>query len=309
VLIIVLICFLASGLFAVQSVKTVKANFIPPTVPPHDYDTPTIIISSPTNQTYNSSSVSLNFNITKPNSWYKDSGRGFIEYKGVIGEVSYYLDGGELVNLDVFDSMDNSSSLQFSVNLTELAEGNHTIVVSESATSYYAPDVLNNYPDYYSKYSTVLNKTDCEVNFTVVLPVNISILSPRNETYSENYIQLSIAVDKPTKWIEYSLDNQANVTILGRYTLKGISLGSHNFTVFAKDSFGNTGVSETIIFNVTSLSSQSPSPSASLSPTSSPSPIVETVPPSPFPTLQLLGTIFVIATVIAVAVVLKRRKK
>jgi hypothetical protein len=46
----------------------------------------------------------------------------------------------------------------------------------------------------------------------------------------------------------YSLDGQDNVTVTGNATLSGLSSGLHNVTVYANDTAGNMGVSETIKF-------------------------------------------------------------
>ena len=86
----------------------------------------------------------------------------------------------------------------------------------------------------------------------------ISIVSPENKTYTTNIVcmhawnivSLNFTVGEPTSWIGYSLDGQANVTISGNTTLFGLSEGSHSLTVYAKDTTGNTGSSETIYFTV-----------------------------------------------------------
>jgi len=48
----------------------------------------------------------------------------------------------------------------------------------------------------------------------------------------------------------YSLDGQANVTVTGNITLSGLSEGSHNLVVYANDTAGNTGLSETVYFTI-----------------------------------------------------------
>jgi parallel beta-helix repeat protein len=78
----------------------------------------------------------------------------------------------------------------------------------------------------------------------------ISIISPENKKYTVNTVSLNFTVGEPTSWIGYSLDGQANVTISGNTTLFGLSEGSHSLTVYAKDTTGNTGASETIYFSI-----------------------------------------------------------
>jgi hypothetical protein len=62
---------------------------------------------------------------------------------------------------------------------------------------------------------------------------------------------LSFSVSEPVSQITYSLDGQENVTVAGNSTLVGLSVGVHNVTVYAWDTAGNVGASETITFTVT----------------------------------------------------------
>ena len=84
--------------------------------------------------------------------------------------------------------------------------------------------------------------------FPDTTPPTISIVSPENNTYIENHVHLKFTVSKSTSWIGYSLDGKANVTITGNTTLTGLSDGTHGLIVYAKDTAGNTGASETIYF-------------------------------------------------------------
>lgn len=78
----------------------------------------------------------------------------------------------------------------------------------------------------------------------------ITIVSPQNVTYPMTSIALTFTVDEATSWIGYSLDNQANVTIAGNTALTDLSGGTHYITVYANDSSGNMGASETVCFTV-----------------------------------------------------------
>ena len=84
------------------------------------------------------------------------------------------------------------------------------------------------------------------------IPPKISALSPLNQTYNESSISLLFTLDKPVNWTGYCIDGKDKVTITGNTTLSGLSNGVHNVTVYAKDSFGNIGASETINFTVAS---------------------------------------------------------
>jgi parallel beta-helix repeat protein len=81
-------------------------------------------------------------------------------------------------------------------------------------------------------------------------PPAISIVSPGNKTYTVTSVSLTFTVSETTSWIKYSLDGQANVTITGSTTLSGLADGLHNITVYAQDTDGLTGTSETIYFTI-----------------------------------------------------------
>ncbi len=107
-------------------------------------------------------------------------------------------------------------------------------------------------------------------------PPKITILSPKNETYTINNIPLTFTVSETASWMGYSLDGQANVTITGNVTLKGLTAGSHNIIVYAEDAAGNTGTSERVYFTIEAV----------------PTPQVE-----PFPPIWIITAIAVIAII------------
>jgi hypothetical protein len=82
------------------------------------------------------------------------------------------------------------------------------------------------------------------------VPPKISVLSPVNQQFNESSVPLLFNVDKQTVWMGYSLDEQDNVTVTGNSTITELTNGLHNITVYAEDTFGNEGVSETIAFTV-----------------------------------------------------------
>jgi parallel beta-helix repeat protein len=84
-----------------------------------------------------------------------------------------------------------------------------------------------------------------------ITPPSISIISPQNTTYTTNSINLQFTVDEETSWMGYSLDGQDNITITeNTLNLTGLSDGSHSLTVYAADTSGDTGTSETIYFKI-----------------------------------------------------------
>ena len=80
-------------------------------------------------------------------------------------------------------------------------------------------------------------------------PPDISVLSPLSITYVSSFIWLGFTINETASWIGYSLDNQANVTIsISGCTLSGLSKGAHSVVVYANDTEGNMGASNTAYF-------------------------------------------------------------
>jgi len=115
------------------------------------------------------------------------------------------------------------------------------------------------------------------------------IISPENKTYTINNVSLTFIVSEPTSWIRYSLDGQANVTITGNTTLSGLSDSSHSLVVYAKDTGGHTGASETVCFSI-----EVPPP--------------EPQPSEPFPITWIAAATVIMATV-GVTLVYFRKKE
>jgi len=84
-------------------------------------------------------------------------------------------------------------------------------------------------------------------------PPLITILSPQSRTYSVSNISLTFTVSEPTSWTGYSLDGQANATISRNTTITGLPDGSHALIVYANDTAGNIGKSNTVSFTVNTL--------------------------------------------------------
>jgi len=80
-------------------------------------------------------------------------------------------------------------------------------------------------------------------------PPTISVLFPENTTYPAKNLPLSFAVNEPAAWVAYTLDGQENVTILQNTTIPDLPDGSHYIEVYANDTAGNMGISETVHFS------------------------------------------------------------
>lgn len=88
------------------------------------------------------------------------------------------------------------------------------------------------------------------VGYGTVAPV-IWITSPSNETYQQ--VQLTFTINKDVSWIGYSLDNNSNVTVTNPIRLSRLSQGSHQIVLYANDTSGNMGVSNTVYFSIDSI--------------------------------------------------------
>ena len=82
------------------------------------------------------------------------------------------------------------------------------------------------------------------------VPPAVSVVSPENMTYETSNVSLAFTVNKQASWMGYSVDGGETVTIGGNATLEGLANGMHNVTVYATDTFGNEGASETVNFTL-----------------------------------------------------------
>jgi N-acetylneuraminic acid mutarotase len=142
------------------------------------------------------------------------------------------------------------------VTMHGLSQGGHQIVM-------YANDSQGNMG------------TSNTVHFSIdsIAPI-IVFLSPTNQSYDTNDVQLTFLVNEDTAVLEYSLDGQQNVQIVGNVTLVALSNGPHRITVYAADSLGNVD-QMTVHFEV-----------------------------APFPTLQVIAALVIVTIVVAVAYIL-----
>jgi N-acetylneuraminic acid mutarotase len=83
------------------------------------------------------------------------------------------------------------------------------------------------------------------------VPPQIQITSPQNKTYQQ--VTLDFKVNRGTAWMGYSLDGSANVTVAASTKLLGLTQGRHSIVIYANDSSGNMGVSNTVYFSVDTL--------------------------------------------------------
>jgi hypothetical protein len=206
----------------------------PISVPP-DASTkpPTIAISS---TTVNGNNVSINFKITVGES-------ATATFKQIVAvyytadwnqNTTYVYSSGDLIFIPA------PTEFSYNLNTTAVPEGNHTITVYADEYGVYGYASVGFFITGFSS-----------VNFTIdTTPPNITVSSVESIKYETSDVPLSFTANEPVSQISYVLDGQENVTIGGNTTLTGLTNGSHNLTVYAWDTAGNLGVSETITFNV-----------------------------------------------------------
>jgi hypothetical protein len=146
--------------------------------------------------------------------------------------LNYSLDGDKNVSMSLTtNATENPSSYFGTIMLSGLTNGRHTLEI-------------------YGETSLNVTFNQSLFSFYVDMPPSISILFMQNETYSSSVVPLNFTVNEPFSWLAYSLDGHANVTTYGNTTLSGLSEGSHNVVVYANDTFGSVGASQTVNFTV-----------------------------------------------------------
>jgi hypothetical protein len=211
--------------------------------PRSDTNPPTVSVLSPNNNTLQNGSVMLTLNVTTPTGPY-------VGYPCIV-EI-YYTTSWNQTRTSVSSNRDHIAQYPLStfmdatpytfsgsLNLTEIPDGNQRIdICAEYLANYIYPTT----PVTYSRfYITGYSKVNFAVDST---PPRVSVLSPQNRQYDSTDVQLLFIVDEEDSNLSYSLDGAEKVALLGNITLTGLSLGTHNVTVYACDDAGNIGASK-----------------------------------------------------------------
>ena len=211
------------------------------------YESPPIVsIHSPANGAY-VNSVLLNFTVTKSRDWLStptsfsyEPGSGLSQK---LVSVSFHIDG-KFYGAVVANS-NLSSPFNYSLYLTNLTDGSHTLVVRADSTG-----VVRNWVSS-TVYNVPIDSSIATAHFTLdSTPPNVSFLSTE-KAYTTSEFPLNFTLNESVSKISYVLDGQASVTVVGNTTLTGLTCGAHNVTVYAWDTVGNAGASETVFFTIT----------------------------------------------------------
>ena len=251
-----ILTLLAAALAGAVTLDVATANFTPAPEQPLT-DKPMISVLSPRNGTLQEDITEVTFIVAMPQSWdwhIPDEYRtpqtpypySFLE--GTITSVTCTLDQTEIVHDDVSyganvsPNMENYGlrNLSYTQNVGRLPLGVHNLTVSVSAyTTYDSP--------WYRDFDV---STQVSFMFMVVAPPVVTGLWPENATYDLTDVPLVFRIDGDASWLAYRLDHQENSTICGNVTLAGLGEGSHSLVIYANDTFGNLGVSDTVFFSV-----------------------------------------------------------
>jgi len=242
-----IMALLMSAVAGTQFVDLTRANYyskarysgelssVPDTEPPR------VLIFSPENNViYNTDNVYLTFDASVGQSTLANSSDMHIS------TVYYKADWQENITsayrADEIYQTNFVSDFSYSLNLTGIPEGNHSIIV-------YATERGTYFASWLSFYGFSINGSS-SVFFTIDTPPSIQVLSPRIETYNATSVPLNFVLNESVAQMSYSLDGQENVTVAGNTTLSALRNGVHNVTLYAQDNYGNIGNSETIVFTV-----------------------------------------------------------
>jgi parallel beta-helix repeat protein len=255
-----------------------------------DTKAPIIILLSPKNETYASTSLSLNFTRSEPTFWmgYSLDGQMNVTVGGnttLVG-LSEGIHSITVYATDIAGNMGSSDIVYFTVdtvsvsidllspqNKTYAADSISLIFEADEETSWMGYSLDGQANNTITGDTTLIGLSDGmhslvvyasdmfgntgssdTVYFTVdtVLP-NVEVLSPENKTYAVTDVPLVFTLSEETSWMGYSLDDQMNLTVSGNITLVGLSDGVHTITVYANDTAGNVGRSVSVYFTTNAL--------------------------------------------------------
>jgi hypothetical protein len=203
---------------------------------------PLISLDSPTSKTY-AGPVRLSFTVAQSEHWLPSLQE--------FNSASYYVDG--VLRGSVKVNSDLSSPYNYSVLLSNLTDGRHTVSVTFTSTGW----ILNTLS---GEVYRPTNTTIATVSFALdTTPPKITVLTPLNSTYTQPEVPLTFTVNEPASWNGYSLDGQ-DILFAANITLTELPVGSHTLKLYANDTAGNVGASETVTFSIAKPETAAPFP-------------------------------------------------
>jgi hypothetical protein len=241
-LLLVLVFLAASSVVVLLPAKANPYMYHESVSAPANVSPPNITIASPTENAFysNNETIALCFNVTGP-----DAPNLLTKYLTIVDYQGDWMQEAKHAyrtkNFETYTPDDFPFFLEFSFDLTGIPDGRHSIVITAVGAGGYANGL--------TWYQFGINSSS-SVNFTIdTIPV-VSFLSFENRTFDTSDVPLNFTVNKSVSRITYCLDGQDNATVAGNTTISGLTNGLHNVTVYAEDSFGNMGTSETVGFSV-----------------------------------------------------------
>jgi hypothetical protein len=241
---------------------------------------PEISLTSPKNNTiYIDSSLNLTFSVSV------DSIVGDVKKPYFIREITYEVDWLAKTKT-VYGVPSETDAFSTNIYLTDIPEGEHSLVVSAIARGSYESQTVKRVG--LDKIITVYGfnvSASSAVTFSVdTVSPEVSILQMQNQTYEDSVAPLNFTVSEAVSRIWYVLDGHEEVLISENVTMAGLGNGLHNVTVYAEDFAGHVGASKTAIFTVAK--------------------------PEPFPTtLVIVSTITAVVFSVVLLVYFKKRKR
>ena len=234
---------------------------------------PIIEITSPKNNTINNkNSLPLTINITLGEST-NTSLIAYMRYQtswNTKNTTLFYFEGGfprELMMQLAYPRKLETpiNTLQQTINLTDIPEGNHNLTIYTQIWHYSAMEKIKDVFEYYYRYTDLtkewLSGTVFFYTDTTIPQVTFSSLE--NKTYTSSSLTLNCTISEKVSQLSYSLDEQEPIlssvleinneygfSVVGKPLLANLTDGEHSIVFYATDEAGNVGVSETLYFIV-----------------------------------------------------------
>jgi hypothetical protein len=157
--------------------------------------------------------------------------------------ITYSIDGSENHTLP------SKLTCPYPDHIIPLAYINGSVVLPLLSVGDHRIMIYGNWTATISSMQNEIELAQTALNFTVRAPV-ITVFSPENASYLSKDLLVNFTVDEPISWVGYSLDNQGNVTFTENSTLTDLTYGNHTIEVYAKDTAGVMGVSQTVNFAI-----------------------------------------------------------